>query len=97
MKSGQRIWDVVLSRGELKGDLLSMACDPNLCAAARVEQRPTTVAEAGAFPFLAGSDMEARQVLWALRLIGSFGARVRNQGDRHFVHAFRQDVGALFH
>src|SRR5215208_4095916 len=74
----------------------AVACDPNLCAAARVEQRSTTVAEAGAFPFLAGSDLEARQVLWVLRLIGPFGARVRNHGDRHFVHAFRQDVGALF-
>jgi hypothetical protein len=40
----------------------TVARDPNLCAAARVEQRPPTVAEAGAFPFLAGSDLEARQV-----------------------------------
>src|SRR5215207_7274091 len=75
----------------------TVARDSHLSAAARVEQRPATVAEAGAVPFLAGSDIEARQVLWALRLIGPFGARVRNHGDRHFVHAFRQDVRALFH
>src|SRR5919107_1078193 len=59
--------------------------DPSLNAAARVEQRRATVAEAGPFPFLAGSDHEAWHVRWGLRLlIGSFGARVRNHGDRHF-------------